>query len=1630
MAPTILGSFYFDFRVGISSFKTDVGVCFIASCTSSDVESADIGVNYWPLMTSNIDPATDISAKFGRSVLDDYGSSFSVSDVFYLDDNSNDGKLIDRNKSVLFIGDSEIGSTGEARVVTADTGGFFLGSSNEDNLGEGLVLAFNASSTKYTLENEGSLDDALDGTTDEDIYFISGGILFRSTETEGGEPEEFNSVIADNSNDADSETDKTLGIYGDERSSITEIGFFVDDSSDANLIFGGSTPVDNDPDPEANEPAGNLVSGSTLTIKGSDSGDGVSPEAFRVARLMANGEFTAETDDPALDSVTWGTWGQRTDTNSKFVTIFSNGHDDTTGTQSSHENTFVVGSFEPSALDDVNQSRRYMVSPNSSSTGTNTHVLMSESDAGIENAWFDFNVSTGAVTGFYLKLCETCGTTTTTWTSETVNDVLFKDDGSIEIQFTSLDGTGLVPYSGSNTDFEGTLKGAFSKDGAGFVGAFSLTEVDGGDDQTITGALIFEATEQLNQHDLDRLDDDGLIGFALIPDVNGDSNVIDYAKGGDGNGDNVLIGSATNNRSGNAIIAANLDGDYLTSSLTDSYSASLSVTHDLIRRNGASTVSDLSFLEDTEEEGSEAVGDIDKLYWSYWESGDNKKPLFINNVERNAIPESSDLINPGNGVWVATGSPSPTGEGSTLDTYDDNEEIRRWGISTTDWFKARSNVLDTESDSDAGHDYFSVNGVAQFNFDNASADGFLDVLACVDSSCNQSDYERRWEASFSGVTFTKDQAWFDFSISGDTQASGESSVGFTSGDFAGFFAGEGAEAISAGFQFGGEDSGTAADEFISGLALFEALDRISDDELGEIADGDSDGLFGFTMFDNKLEFTRGSSDEVQDVIWGWTANPEEDEQIEGILTGVNVTTTDSLRSSVANTAISFDRETLDDSGVDFTLGFRFEDGLETIDDYDLVWGFWQDDDEDQFGIFDTYSVINQWNGIDTSGASIYVSAAPAYDGVNLRSTGEFSANSSIGGRADGTDIDAVDGSFTLNLITGGFSSNGISVCFGDDGCSTDDGQIWKIDGFDNVSLDTALERNTATMDRLSVTGTITDRVEGSDSTPGSDDDTFNGFLSGYMLKNESGNQGFVLGFNLSNPDHTAAKYEGVLGASVFERKFLTSTEDDGFTTFGLLASSSTDSDLKTGLFGGPALILDDDGNSSDDNALITARDFSATKFKDDFDSSTEGDSVFRSESAISSLADTSLNGVKFGSWDAPENGFFELHDHTTEGGINSSDAGTDAYWFTANPISSESVNLSGTLEWSGSGDILDIQGASEIKNGTSITTSSLVVKAQQEFTLTLNLTDGSYTGAFKLLTAEQVRWDFDFSGSGLDSDTVFLDFDLSTGSEDKLRETAIDELELSDGSSSLSGNLSGYFVGDNSRDGLALGFAIEADNVKLSGSDSTRVDRALAGTILLDADGCANGECVETGLSLQENTTDKHNIGWGDWDNPIEDNWVVVSPQGDGTTQIQTDDYLASVNPTPVANLTGAATYGSTIASDFIGSGSAGDVTQVVAGMNVDFNTGMIADGSLQVEVAGAQAWEIDFAGTINGGDVSLNSLGGTLMDPGGLVSSSIEANLDGVFTGNNAEAFVGGFDMVDEINALNHVNGLYTIER
>jgi hypothetical protein len=179
-----------------------------------------------------------------------------------------------------------------------------------------------------------------------------------------------------------------------------------------------------------------------------------------------------------------------------------------------------------------------------------------------------------------------------------------------------------------------------------------------------------------------------------------------------------------------------------------------------------------------------------------------------------------------------------------------------------------------------------------------------------------------------------------------------------------------------------------------------------------------------------------------------------------------------------------------------------------------------------------------------------------------------------------------------------------------------------------------------------------------------------------------------------------------------------------------------------------------------------------------------------------------------------------------------------------------------------------------------------------------------------------------------------------------------------------------------------------------------------------------------------EPTQEQLDVTWGAWDNPASGNWVVVEQADNSLVTLSTSDYLASINPTPVAALHGSAVYASGPASGFIGSGSAGEVTQVLAGLNVDFDSGAISEGRLRVTVGETQIWTLGFAGQLDAGVVTLNATAGELLQAGTVISDQIQADLGGVFTGSNADAFVGGFDLFDKLDAINEVNGLYTIER
>jgi len=145
--------------------------------------------------------------------------------------------------------------------------------------------------------------------------------------------------------------------------------------------------------------------------------------------------------------------------------------------------------------------------------------------------------------------------------------------------------------------------------------------------------------------------------------------------------------------------------------------------------------------------------------------------------------------------------------------------------------------------------------------------------------------------------------------------------------------------------------------------------------------------------------------------------------------------------------------------------------------------------------------------------------------------------------------------------------------------------------------------------------------------------------------------------------------------------------------------------------------------------------------------------------------------------------------------------------------------------------------------------------------------------------------------------------------------------------------------------------------------------------------------------------------------------------------KVRTRNHYAELTPTPVANLQGSYNYKTGNASSFIADSSDGLVDSVEATLDVDFGSGTISNGNIHALTSG-ESWNIYFEGTVRRGRLDLDATSGQLINGRGLVSDNIDTSIGGLFTGDAAEAFVGGFDFVDRNNSANWIDGIFTIER
>lgn len=173
---------------------------------------------------------------------------------------------------------------------------------------------------------------------------------------------------------------------------------------------------------------------------------------------------------------------------------------------------------------------------------------------------------------------------------------------------------------------------------------------------------------------------------------------------------------------------------------------------------------------------------------------------------------------------------------------------------------------------------------------------------------------------------------------------------------------------------------------------------------------------------------------------------------------------------------------------------------------------------------------------------------------------------------------------------------------------------------------------------------------------------------------------------------------------------------------------------------------------------------------------------------------------------------------------------------------------------------------------------------------------------------------------------------------------------------------------------------------------------------------------VGTNTSQGENPYDFEIGIWGSTQNPV----TLFSDFTDDSIfqQITNPLVVVSVDPAPLASLTGSVVYLTNFDRVLGGSSLGGGITEFFTAFNVDFTAALITDGVMEFCIGGgancsgenAQFWNFDYSGNVVNGFVVAHPV-----DNAGYINrqqASIFGTIAGVFTGDNAEAFVGGFNL------------------
>jgi hypothetical protein len=669
--------------------------------------------------------------------------------------------------------------------------------------------------------------------------------------------------------------------------------------------------------------------------------------------------------------------------------------------------------------------------------------------------------------------------------------------------------------------------------------------------------------------------------------------------------------------------------------------------------------------------------------------------------------------------------------------------------------------------------------------------------------------------------------------------------------------------------------------------------------------------------------------------------------------------------------------------------------------FDLDWGIWSSTSASSATVY-----ANTFNATQSEKAlgSIVVASATPVGLADFTGSTSFSISDSLIAGLPANQASHVSGGFKLDLANALINDFRVELCLGGAGCS-DATKIWR----SNLSPGFAISVADGFSFGSQLTGKLIDKTQNNSSG-------FTGYFRGVFVGGGSAGYGFSAGIRLLENERLTG---GLFGGPVESLD-------------GALLFKQTDAALASALSSAQVSGINRVGNFADTDGKVNSG--IASQY-------TLSNAIFVNTLAPSNIPLTGNEDFEYVLWSA-----------LTPTTLQSSVGGFDLQWGLWTDPTGDTLKV--TEYRAGLQDLVTIGVEDSLVSISAIPSALNTLTGKKSFDSISNhlITAKGFTDP----TINSVSGSFavDFDTGILSNGRVFVCVGAGTCGQTTYGETfwpVVFQGSLSGGSltskittngtepgglaAAISAESVGHFIGI-SGEGFVLTFSstrgTAADALTASTNSIISPDRSVSGAVLFGGTSGATTVVASpiTANAIVEPSDVSHGVDWGEWDNPLADNWSVTTNGDANGVTVASGEFFVNVIPTELASMQGSANYTTSAASAFIGGGSAGQLTNVIAGMGVDFDTGAITGGSLLVEVAGSQTWDLEFEGSIGGGAVDLNMTSGQLFNFGEIISTSIDADLGGVFTGTGAEAFVGGFDLVDQIDSLNQVNGVFSIAR